>query len=438
MSTDKQLPYNNDAEKAVLGSILLDGAGIRLITLKIEDFFAQQNQYIFEAMLNLEPESINQITIASELNRLNKLISSGGVSYLSQLVASTPTSTHLEYYADIVSRCSFNRRLISASDRIMALGYDNDLTDNAMSKSQDILNSVYLDMPVKLSGDIKTLVNEAVEFYKKHQGEKFGILTGIDKLDSKIGGLYAGESIVLAANTSVGKTTLAVQMLMQIALRHKVLMFSEEMTQQQIINKMVAIISKTPAWIIYRGEYDNDTFKRFIDALAEIYEMYARIEKVKTCDMMRVMIERYEPEFVIVDYLQKVRDRKAMNKYERVSNIANDLTSIAKDYNIPLLALSQLSRESLKDASDKRPKLNYLRDSGEIEESFDAVWALYRDSYFQKIDGEDIDDYTTELWILKDRLRGNYGKPIYFEWDKDHECYAGVNYVDNKIPSEFL
>ncbi len=424
MSNDRLPPYDTDAEMAVLGSLLIDGEAIRKISLQVEDFFIMQNQSIFDSCLSINDrnETINQITVAQELAGSGRLEDIGGVSYLSQLIATVPTSLHIESYAQIVSRLSLMRKLISASDRIAAIGYeaDGDISE-AISKAQEIIDKVFAAAPVKASGDIKTLAVAASDYYMANSGQRLGLSTGIEKLDSKFGGLLKGESIVFMGPTHIGKTELSLKILMNIGILHRAIMFSEEMTQAQVVHRMVARISQVPTWVIYRGEYDSDTAHKFFEACSFLYGLNLRIERVGTVEMMRVFIERYEPEFVVIDHIQEVKSR-GNSAYEITGKVAGDIVSLAKDYDIPVLALSQINRDIYKDKKERFPRLNQARNSGQIEEKFDSVWSLYRPGYFKKMDGDDAEDNTTELWILKDRLRGKLGK-ITLEWDPDHECY---------------
>jgi replicative DNA helicase len=419
---NQQVPMSHDAEIAVLGSILLDPECIRTIELEPEDFFEQQHRIIFEAMLSLDPDGINQVTVAEALSRKGRLVEIGGASYLSKILSEVPTSTHAEYYAEIVSRCAFNRRLISQAEKIIQIGYANEKPVDGLVQSQGLLNEISEKLMVNDNGSMRELAKRAADYYGDLRKCRPGILTGLHNLDDKLGGLQDGESTILAANTSVGKTTLALQIAANVAKEHKVIVFSEEMTRQQIINKLVASVSGISTKLINLGNYPDERFDRIHDALSELYDLNLRIEKCGTTGKMRLLIERHKPELVVIDYLQKLKDRHGKSEYERAGFISGEITSIAKEYDIPIICLSQLHRTEKREY--QRPQLNDLRDSGKIEEDFDMVWGLYRESYKNFVNHQQSDNTITELWILKNRIRGNCGKVI-LNWDQEHECYKG-------------
>ncbi len=424
MNFERLPPHDVDAEEAVVGSLLVDNSVMPevFMTLKPADFFTSQCKWIYETCCTIYENHVNitQITVAHELLSKGKLEEIGGAAYLSQLVAQCPTSVFVGDYARVVKDCSVNRQLIRVANQVAEMGYDNTDPPENLAKAYALLQRIQHDQEPPAGA--KELSKEAADYYGSLRTVSAGIATGLSLLDNKLGGLLKGESIVLCGNTSVGKTSLAVQIARYIATTRKVFIASEEMTKQDLINKMVAQISGVHSELIALGNYPDERIDRMFMALSTVSSLKFHIGKVKTTAMLRSAIERYEPEFVVVDYLQKLRDRLSDSDVQRIGFIAHELTGMSKDFNVPILVLSQLHR-SMEEKKNKKPRMSDLRGSGEIEESFDSVWGLWRESYTAFLENKKAEaGDTTELWILKNRLRGNRGK-ITLEWDQNFECY---------------
>ena len=420
---DRLPPHDVEAEEAVIGSLLINAdfmAEVSMI-LRPSDFFITDCEWIFGACKSIYENqgNIDQITVAHELSRRGKLEEIGGTSRLSQLIAQTPSAMFAGDYAKIIRDCSINRNLIMAAGKISALGFENNNPQKSISEAQSLLQKIEYNQDEPSSAS--ELSNLAADHYGTLRLVSGGMSTGLASLDNHLGGLLPGESIILCGNTSIGKTSLAIQIARNMSRDRRVFIASEEMTRQDIINKMVAQISGVHSELIALGNYPDDRLDRMVLALGTISTLKFRVARIKTTAMLRSAIDKYEPEFVIVDYLQKLRDKPNEKEAQRIGFIAHELTGIAKDFKIPLLVLSQLHRD-MEEKKNKKPRLSDLRGSGEIEEAFDGVWGLWRESYTAFLNNKEPEGDTTELWVLKNRLRGNRGKVI-LEWDKNYECY---------------
>jgi replicative DNA helicase len=416
--------YNQEAEQAVLGSLIIDESKWYTIDLKPEDFFIDANAKIFKAMVNLNGR-LDPITVTQELSRMNLLEEIGGAAYIYNLIAHTPTSENCGYYAGIVKEFALNRKIISAGYRIMALGQTGGKPSESLLKAQQILYSVGKETIQHDTVDITNVAKETADFLGQLRTKPMGLLTGFDRIDEKIGGIQRGEFVIIAGNPSIGKTSLALQIARNMSALYRGLIITLEMTPLALMIKMIASESGISSRVIYAGNYPDYRLDALINALGNITKHNIRINQCNTTIAIRNVVERELNDkgldFICIDYLQKIRDRHGNNENSRIGFISGELASMTKDYNIPIMCLSQLSRGNL-ERENKRPQLSDLRDSGSIEQDADMVWSIYRESYFQDKKGGVIENNTTELNIIKNRLRGNTGV-TYLKWEKDHERY---------------
>lgn len=412
---DKQLPYDLDAEESVLGSLLIDGDAINLIDLATSDFFSEQNQVVYQAMLNVTKQ-VDQLTVAHELNNTGKLDEIGGVSYLSHLVSVVPTSLHIQYYASIVKKCSFNRRLVSMASQVKAVGYKNmdelQAVDSVSLLMKNLLANVGDDSiltPEKLTVD-------AFEFYTA-EGKQQALPTGIPSFDRVKGGFLMGEYVMIAGRTGKGKTTLALQIASNMSVTKKVLFFSMEMFQQQVINKNIARMTGIPEHVIQmKGRYSefiNGNYVKhegFTDrqwqSIQESLEVHSKLglyiaEGNRSLNSIRMAVEKQINSIgcdaVFIDYLSLIKDRQGKDGHDRINYLSEELSRMPKEYRIPFCVLHQFNRDiEYRGAENRRPQITDLREGG--EESVDLLLMLVRceDNEFQ-----------SELYDLKDRLRGD-------------------------------
>lgn len=391
-------PHDVEAEKAVIGSLLVDGEAMFKVAtfLEPEAFFTQEHQWIYNACFGLyqRNEGLNQITIAHELAKRGKLEETGGAAYLSHLVSIVPTSLHLEYYAQIVSRLSVMRRLISAGSQITAIGYQTDAeVDASISKAEDVLFKVRQKKSQQDFVPISQVLGqyfEEIGSVESQIEEIPHILTNFAALDNFLGGLQRSDLIILAARPSLGKTSLALNVARNAAINQKacVALFSLEMSQQAIVQRLLANEANVDSSHVRRGDYTEKEEREIMEASGILSEALIYIDdspQIRPAEMRgkarRLHFER-NVDLVIVDYLQLIRgDSRGDNRVQEVSEITRALKALAREINAPVLAVSQLSRATEWRASH-RPQLADLRDSGSIEQDADVVLFIYRDEVY--------------------------------------------------------
>ena len=428
--SEQLAPNNVEAEQSVLGSILVDQGQMANIELELDDFFSESHRFIYKAMLDLYKEGggIDQVTVAHELHKDGKLEAIGGAGYLSHLISIVPTSLHAPYYAKVVKDCSLNRRIIVGAEQIAQIGYKNEDPIESLATSQSILSALSRVMPCSELLTPPELADKANERYKMLRNIKPGFSTGFTSLDNKTGGLCKGDYIILASRPGVGKTTLALQIAQNLAAKLNVLFASLEMMPEAIIDKLVAGFIAKPTGIVRAGEYEDILLDEIILSLGKLAEMNLYLTHgPATTHSLRQLMERmklsYGLDVAFIDYLQLFRDQYGSNANERIGYISGELAAMSKEFNIPLVVLSQLSRAP-EGRMDRRPHLSDLRESGSLEQDADLIIFLYRDSYYDR--QIDPDGAETELLISKDRLRGLSGKKIALYWDQEGEKYVSA------------
>ncbi len=417
---DEQLPpHNSDAEEAVLGSVLIDGECIRLLSLVPSDFFVETNSDIYQAMLNVNLP--DQITVAHELVKMGKLESIGGTSYLSHLVSITPTSLHAEDYARIIKECSVNRKIISAAHKIQALAFENGAPSKTLEASYKLLGQVNSNVSHEIVS-AQDMARYAADNFIDMSVEESSLKTGLVYVDWLTGGIFPGEYIIFAAETSLGKTTVALQIARHIALSKSVLYVSLEMSKEEVTIKNIASLSGVNADTIARRKLDEDQQARVTNAIGKLADLKLSVVHGRhTTQTVRTIIERMKEgsgiDIGFVDYLHLLRDRKEKTN-DRIDYISKELAATRKESNIPIIALSQMNRDQ-RTRANKEPMLSDLRDSGALEHDPNIIWFLHRKRNWQVSS----DEKNIPLFIVaKDRLRGKTGK-IKLKWDYVHEEY---------------
>ena len=399
MYGEKLPPHDTDAEENVVGSLLVDGAAIYKIAtfLQPPDFYTEQNSLVYEACLTLyqRDEAIDQITVAQELARRGKLEICGGAAYLSHLVSIVVTSLHIEHYAQIVSRLSLMRRLISAGSQITAIGYEADPDiDAALGKAEDTLFRLRRG---ESRSDLTHIRQVLDKYFETQPSEIAGsaesishILSGFSKLDEFLGGFQRSDLVIVAGRPSMGKTSFALSLATNAAVGQGacVALFSLEMAREPLVLRMLASKSDVDSRRLRLGLQNEAEEKRIMEAIGILSEApiyiddspLLRVVEMRT-KARRLSFER-SIDLIIVDYLQLMQgDSKSENRVQEVSYISRSLKAIARELNVPVLAVSQLSRAPQFRASHK-PLLSDLRESGSIEQDADQVLFIYRDDYY--------------------------------------------------------
>lgn len=402
MLPERLPPHDIDAEQAVIGSILVDEEAILKVDnfLKPECFYREKNQWAYEACLALfnRNEAINEITVAHEMARQDRLEAAGGPVYLSHLVSIVPPSIHVEYYGRIVHRLSMMRRLISAAGQIAAVGYEaGPDMDASIGKAEDILFQLRRsDAPrdfVPLRDVIDQYFEESSFSPKPTEGPLPNIPTGFIDLDKILGGLQRSDMVVLAARPSLGKTSLALNIARNAALGHgaRVALFSLEMAKMELAHRFLSRESGVDTQRLRLDQLNDEQRDAIMRAMGVLSEapIYIDDSAILRDSDVRSKARRLASEkgidLIIIDYIQLMRSsRPTENRVQEMSEISRSIKAVARDLNVPVLAVSQLSR-AVEARPDHRPLLFDLRDSGSIEQDADVVIFIYReDAYFNK------------------------------------------------------
>jgi replicative DNA helicase len=413
---DRIPPQNIEAEQAVLGAILLNTESIvtAMEHLHSDDFYRGAHQRVYSTMIELSQanEPIDIITLVSKLQDKQQLEDVGGVSYLSELVNSVPTSANVEYYAMIVQEKSLIRRLIRTATQIVSNGYANAddvslLLNEAEQKILEISQrrSSSGFVPIR---EVLMQVFERVEFLYSHKGGTTGIPSGFSDLDKVTSGFQRSDLIIIAARPSVGKTAFALNIAQNVGVRAKqtVAIFSLEMGAPQLVQRMICAEANVDATKLRTGYLESDDWEKLTMAIGSLSEANIYIDDTPAIHVseIRARCRRLKQEkglgMVIIDYLQLVHSKnRGDNRQQEVSEISRTLKQIARELDVPVIALSQLSR-GVEQRQDKRPLMSDLRESGSIEQDADIVAFLYRDDYYDK-ESEKKD--TIEIIIAKQR-----------------------------------
>lgn len=427
-------PQDVEAERSLIGAIMLDSDVLpEVITLvKTADFYDERHAIIFEAMSNLYDahRPIDLLTLTNELKALKKLKQIGGASYLTELSNSVPAASHAKAYADIVKDAATRRRLIRAGTEIANKAYEDgagvdDLVGKAEQELFEVSDNIIKSEYQPLS-DLLEDTFERIELLQKNKGAIRGLKTGFRDIDKMTAGLQKGDLVIIGARPSMGKTTFAQNISYNIASINKtgVLFFSMEMAANEIIERLVSQVSGVDDWHIRTGNISEDEFARIGDAMAELSEIPIYIDDTSSMTIVelrnkaRRAMHDHNIGIVIIDYLQLISgsDRYKGNRVQEVTEISRGLKILARELNIPVVALAQLSR-NVTGREDPRPVLSDLRDSGSIEQDADLVMFIHRPDYYKQND----DNYTktniTEILISKHR-HGETGKVKLFFHNK--------------------
>jgi len=421
-------PQNIDAEKSLLGAVLIDEDTLADISehVTIKDFYERRHSIIFGGMMRLyeKHRPVDLLTLTEELKRKKELDTVGGSTYLTELTNYVPTSAHAEAYAELVAQKAVRRRLIKASGEISELGFDEETTtQELLEKAEAELFSVS-DQSLKQDlVSIESILTDSfdrMEELHRNKGTLRGVATGYHDLDNMTAGLQRSDLIILAARPAMGKTTLVTNLAYNVATiaKQPVLFFSLEMSKEQLVDRMLADASGVDAWNIRTGNLSDEDFSKLSEAMGELAEAPIFIDDTPglTVLEMRTKARRAMHEqplgLVIIDYLQLMQGSGSSNgnRVQEVSEISRGLKLIARELNVPVIALSQLSR-SVESRSPQIPQLADLRESGSIEQDADIVMFIYREAYYNpETERENI----TDLIIAKHR-NGPTGKvELYF------------------------
>ncbi len=444
-------PQNLDAEASLLGAILIDTDAIVKIAdaISVQDFYDARHARIYEALLALyeKRSSIDVLTLADQLKGTGFLDMVGGPAYLTELTNYVPTASHVEQYADIVAQKALRRRLIAASSDMVALGQDEskslkELIEEAESRLFEVSQQHVKQSVVSLE-NILAESFERLDDLHKDKAKLRGIPTGYRDLDGMLAGLQRSDLFILAARPSMGKTAFVLNMAHKVATLAKepVLIFSLEMSKEQLVDRLLAMESGVDAWALRTGNLTDNDFERIGEAMGTLSEakMYIDDSPGITVSDMRTKARREAHKqklgLIIVDYLQLMsgggRYASEGNRVQEISEISRGLKGVARELDVPLIALSQLSR-SVENRSPQIPQLSDLRESGSIEQDADVVAFLYREDYYNP-DSERKN--IMDVLIKKHRNGPTGGVELYFDRDKQRISSLDSNHATDPFDS---
>ena len=400
MDIGKIPPNDTEAEQAVLGSMLTDKDAVILAieTLKEEDFYREDNKSIYAAMLNLynRAEPIDIITVKEELISIGKFETVGGIEYLAELPEKVPTTANVDKYIKIVEEKAILRSLIKVSNEIITLGYDQTQeVETIMDEAEKKVFNVMQNRNQKGYTHIKDILIDAfaeLEQLYNNKQQVTGVPTGFIELDYKTSGLHDSELIILAARPAMGKSAFALNIATHAALRANtpVAIFSLEMSKEQMTNRILCSEAMIDSNKLRTGKIEEDDWVKLVETLGPLSEAEIYIDDTPGISIteIRAKCRKLKLEknigMVIIDYLQLVQgtgNKRVGNREQEISEISRSLKILAKEINVPVIALSQLSRAA-EQRPDHRPLLSDLRESGSIEQDADIVTFLYRDDYY--------------------------------------------------------
>lgn len=424
-------PQDIVAEKSLLGAIMIDENILPevMALVNANDFYEERHRTIFGAMSNLydSHRPVDLLTLTNELKSLKKLKEIGGAPYLTELSNFVPVASHAKAYAEIIKKASTQRRLIKAGTEIVNKAYEDGAeVDELVGKAEQELFEVSDKIVQSEYRPMAELLDDAfsrIEDLHNNKGSLRGLKTGFRDIDKKTAGLQKGDLIIVGARPAMGKTTFAQNLAYNIAsINNKgVLFFSMEMAANEIIERMISDVSGVGNWGIRTGNLSDDEFAKIGDAMAEMAEIPIYIDDTSSMTIMelrnkaRRAMHDHDIGIVIVDYLQLISgsDRYAGNRVQEVTEISRGLKILARELNIPVVALAQLSR-NVTGRENPRPVLSDLRESGSIEQDADLVMFLHRPDYYKQNDDNYEETHITELLIAKHR-HGEVGKiELYF------------------------
>ncbi len=454
MPIERPLPQNIEAECGVLGSIIIDPEAVVLVAdfLSSEDFYRDAHRTIYSAIMLLYSQRLpaDLITICDVLEQQDKLHDAGGIDYITSLINYVPTSGNAVYYGRIVSRTALLRRLIEAGGLIVAQAYQDDETDAALTleRSEQIIFEISQRYNASTSSSMH--VSELLNIYMtrldqvhSQRGTILGVPTGFVDLDRLLGGLQRSDLIILAGRPGMGKSALALSIAYNATLTHgrRVGIFSLEMSKEQLIQRLLAVDSRIDQQRLHAGwveDYEWEQVMLSMEALSELslwIDDTSSISTIQLRSKARRWLLEHNIDLIVVDYLQMMQatthdGRKPENRVQEVSVISRALKGLARELNIPVLALAQLSR-AVESRHSKVPQLSDLRESGAIESDADVVMFIYRDDMYNP---ESERPNTADVIIAKHR-NGPVGQ-VTLAFDKHQTRFHDVG--SDSPPKKFV
>lgn len=433
MSSPVVPPQNIEAEAGLLGSILLDSDALVDVAdlVKPDDFYDPRHTLIYGAIVLLyeKRRPVDLLTLTDQLKTRDQIELAGGSAYLTELTNSVPTAAHAKHYADIVRSKALRRRLIKAGQDIGELGYnETEDVQMALEAAETKLFNVSQQHIKQDLVSVESILSESfdrLDELHKDKGKVRGLSTGYRDLDNVLAGLQKSDLIILAARPSMGKSTLSMNMAHHIAAKQQqtVLVFSLEMSKEQLVDRLLAAEAGVDAWNIRTGNLSDSDFEKLGNAMGSLSEAPIYIDDTPSISVMEMRTKARREQhqrplgLIIVDYLQLMTgntNKGSDNRVQEISEISRGLKAIARELNVPVIALSQLSR-SVENRHPQIPQLADLRESGSIEQDADVVMFIYREDYYNpETDRQNIAD----ILIRKHRNGPTGGVELYWNPDR--------------------
>jgi len=397
---ERMLPNDILAEQSTLGGMLLSQEAIAEVFeyVKGKDFYAPKHEVIFEALFILyaKGEPTDVITVTDELTKQGNLTRAGGADYLHSLTSIVPTAANASFYAQIVQEKAILRRLVEVGTRIAQMGYSNegevvDLINQAQADVYDVVNGSAGEDLVDLNTSLESAVAE-MEAAAGRGGDLVGVATGFTELDAMTHGLHPGQLIILAARPAVGKSTLALDIARNVAIKHKkpTIFFSLEMSRSEVAMRLLSAESQTLMQGMRKGNLDQADWNKMARVRGEINDAPFYIDDSPNLTLVEIrakcrrLAQRIGLQMIVIDYLQLLSSgKKVESRQQEVSEFSRALKLLAKELKVPVIAISQLNRNSEK-SENKKPEISQLRESGSLEQDADVVILLHREGMGEK------------------------------------------------------
>ena len=392
------MPQNIDAEEAILGAILVSPNCMNKVVehIKPESFYKPAHRYVYEAMLELynSEDKLDIVTVSDVLNMNQKLELVGGRAFINDLSYKTITTSNVEYYAKIVQEKAIKRSLINAGSEIVSAGYDLNPVEESLEQAEKLIFDIASQKASNSLSPIKDLVYDTyseLEERANNKGQLTGVPTGFYDLDSFTNGLQKSDLIILAARPAMGKTAFALNIVQNVALRANtpVAVFSLEMSKKQLVQRLLASEAEVDTQRLKTGNLQAKDWEKLATASSNISEAPIYIDDTAGCTITdlrakcrRLAMSEKNLGLIVIDYLQLIEGTGREDRMQQISSISRGLKILAKELNVPIIALSQLSR-AVESRNDKRPMLSDLRESGSIEQDADIVMFIYREDYYK-------------------------------------------------------
>lgn len=446
---DRVMPHNQEAEQSVIGAIFLEPQALVTASevLVPEDFYNAAHKLIFETMLTLNDQrtAIDTVTIAEELSNKNLLDDVGGITYITEVASAVPTAANVAFYASIVAEKSVLRRLIRTATKIVEDGYTRE--DEVAELLGEAEKQIMEVASRKNSSDFKHIKGVLVETYdhveqlQNRQGDITGIPTGFRDLDKLTAGFQRGDLIIVAARPSVGKTAFALNVAQAVGTKtdENVAIFSLEMGAEQLVMRMLCAEGNIDAQVLRTGALTTEDWGKLTLAMGALSRAGIYIDDAAGIRIndIRAKCRRLKQEhglgMILIDYLQLIQGsgKAGQNRQQEVSDISRSLKGLARELEVPVIALSQLSR-GVEQRQDKRPMMSDLRESGSIEQDADIVAFLYREDYYDK---ETEDANTIEIIVAKQRNGPTDTVKLAFK--KEYNKFVSVDWSQQMPPSSY-